>query len=105
MRHRPIMQRAYERELPGGGFVAIDVHTIRTLLHGRKFVAELWVERRRSQRRIGDSPPIIGTASGATMEEVIRKLLPAAQCNVSIGAALQAECMASRAQHRVEPQR
>ena len=46
---------------------------------GRKYVAELWVERREHQRLIGDSPPMIGTASGATMEEVIHKLLPAAQ--------------------------
>jgi hypothetical protein len=105
MGHRSIMQREFERELPGEGFVAIDVRAVHSLLRGRSFVGELRVERRAPARRAGHSPPTIGTASGATVEDVVRQLLPVAQSNVSIGAALQARSLASRPLRQTAPHR
>ena len=81
-------QRAYTRELPGGGFVAIDVTPVTSLLHGRHFHATLTVERRSSWRRDGHVPPVIGEASGSSVESVLRQLLPAAESNPAIGTAL-----------------
>lgn len=105
MRRTPFMQREYERALPGEGFVAIDVRATRSLFHARRFVGELRVERRAQARRAGHAPPVIGTASGATVEDVVRQLLPVAQCNVSIGAALRAGWVSTRQQRRLEPHR
>jgi len=81
-------QRAYTRELPGGGFVAIDVTPVTSLLHGRRFHGTLTVERRSNWRRDGHTPPVIGHASGSSVEAVVRQLLPAAESNPAIGTAL-----------------
>jgi hypothetical protein len=82
------MQRAYTRDLPGGGFVAIDVICAPSLFHGRRYHGTLMVERRVSWRRDGHSAPVIAEASGASVESVVQQLLPAAQYNPAIGAAL-----------------
>lgn len=81
-------QRAYVRELPGGGFVAIDVEPVSSLFHRQRYHGTLTVERRASCRGEGHSPPVIGEASGRSIEAVVRQLLPAAEYNPSIGAAL-----------------
>jgi hypothetical protein len=84
----PKTQRAYTRELPGGGFVAIDVTRVTSLLHRHHFHGTLSVERRASWRREGHAAPVIGEASGPSVESVLRQLLPAAQFNPAIGSAL-----------------
>jgi len=81
-------QRAYTRELPGGGFVAIDVTSVTSILGGRHFRGTLIVERRVSWRRDGHMPPVIGQASGSSVESVVQQLLPAAESNPAIGMAL-----------------
>jgi hypothetical protein len=81
-------ERAYTRELPGGGFVAIDVTRATSMLHGHRFHGELIVERRATWRRDGHVPPVIGQASGSSVESVVRQLLPAAESNPAIGTAL-----------------
>jgi hypothetical protein len=81
-------QRAYSRELPGGGFVAIDVTPAMSLFHGRRYHGTLTVERRVPWRRDGHAAPVIAKASGASVEAVVEQLLPAAQYNPAIGAAL-----------------
>ena len=81
-------ERAYVRELPGGGFVAIDVHAVHSLFHGRRYVGTLAVERRTGWRRAGHTPPIIAEASGPSVESVVEQLLPIAQSNPAIGAAI-----------------
>jgi len=88
MRRTSKTQRAYTRELPGGGFVAIDVTSVGSLFHRRHYHGTLMVERRAGWRREGHSPPVIGEASGATVESVVQQLLPAAEWNPAIGAAL-----------------
>lgn len=88
MWHKAKTQRAYTRELPGGGFVAIDVTSVTSLRHGRHFRGMLIVERRATWRRDGHVPPVIGQASGSSVESVVQQLLPAAESNPAIGTAL-----------------
>ena len=88
MRRNVKTQRAYMRELPGGGFVAIDVTPVTSLLHRRHYHGTLTVERRANWRREGHTAPVIGEASGSTVEAVVQQLLPAAEWNPAIGAAL-----------------
>lgn len=56
--------RLYERELPGGGFVAIDVCTLRA--GDREVpVTRLCVERRQThERRVGHDAPVIAEVEG-----------------------------------------
>jgi hypothetical protein len=82
------IQRAYTRELPGGGFVAIDVTDLSSLVRGPRYRATLMVERRASWRRSGHAAPVIAEAIGSSFGAVMDQLLPAAQCNPAIGAAL-----------------
>jgi hypothetical protein len=88
MWRKPKTLRAYLRDLPGGGFVAIDVTVVGSLFHRRQFHGTLIVERRATWRRDGHSAPVIGEASGSSVESVVLQLLPAAQYNPAIGAAL-----------------
>lgn len=81
-------QRAYIRDLPGGGFVAIDVTRVGSLFRRRHYHGTLIVERRAGWRREGHRAPIIGEASGSTVESVVTQLLPRAEWNPAIGAAL-----------------
>jgi len=81
-------QRAYTRELPGGGFVAIDVTRVTSMLQRPHFHGAIIVERRASWRRAGHAAPVIGEASGSSVESVVRQLLPAAESNPAIGTAL-----------------
>lgn len=56
--------RLYERELPGGGFVAIDIGT-RTAGDREVPVTRLCVERRQThERRTGHEPPVIAEVEG-----------------------------------------
>jgi hypothetical protein len=81
--------QAYRRDLPGGGFVAIDVQPTHPLWwRQRRYTGQVVVERRSAWRE-GDHPsPVIASAVGDTIEEVVQVLLPAARCNETIGAAL-----------------
>lgn len=80
--------RAYRRELPGGGFVAIDVRATRgAIWRPRRYIGEVVVERR-STAREGQVSPVIAHATASTVEAVVRALLPVARCNGTIGAAL-----------------
>ncbi len=88
MRSDSKVQRAFVRQLPGGGFVAIDVVPVTSMFHRRRYHGSLVVERRASSRRQGHVPPVIAEAVGKTVESVIQQLLPAAEYNPAIGAAL-----------------
>ena len=81
-------QRVFLRDLPGGGFVAIDVVPVTSLLHGRRYHGTLVVERRASWRRHGHVAPVIGEATRSSVDAVVQQLLPAAEWNPAIGAAL-----------------
>ena len=80
--------RAYRRDLPGGGFVAIDLVPVRSgLWRPRRYAGSVVVERRSTSRAGDAASPVIARASGRTVEEVIQALLPAARCNETIAAA------------------
>jgi hypothetical protein len=81
-------ERLFERQLPGGGFVAIEVEPEKPLWGKPVFRGRVVVERRAISRRDGHEPPVISTASGPSLNDVINQLLPAAQSNATIGAAL-----------------
>jgi hypothetical protein len=74
--------------LPGGGFTAIDVSPANGVLSVGTFDGTLIVERRAEPRRVGHVPPVVAEASGATIESVIRELLPTGESNAALGAAL-----------------
>jgi hypothetical protein len=88
MRSDSKIQRAFVRRLPGDGFVAIDVTPVTSMFGRRRYRGSLIVERRASWRRQGHTPPVIAEAEGKTIESVIQQLLPAAEYNPAIGAAL-----------------
>lgn len=81
-------ERAFLRELPGGGFAAIDISVDAPIWRRPVYRGTLTVERRSTWRAAGHAPPVIGTASGPTAKSVLLQLLPVAQSNVAIGAAL-----------------
>ncbi len=88
MSHELKTQRAYERDLPGGGFVAIDVTPVSSIFRAPRYRGSLVVERRGARRRPGHLPLVIGHALGTSRESVVQQLLPTAQFNAAIGAAI-----------------
>jgi len=80
----------YARDLPGGGFVAIEVRPSTSWRRARRYQGMLIVERRSQDRFDGGAPPIIARATERSVEGVVRQLLPTAQCNPAIGAAMLA---------------
>ncbi|HEV8214810.1 MAG TPA: hypothetical protein VGP95_03215 [Gemmatimonadaceae bacterium] len=91
----PSARRVFRRDLPGAGFVAIDVVTSRSLLGRRRFDGCIVVERRSEPAR-GGVAPIIARACADSFESVIRQLLPSALSNAAIGAALLRRSAAAR---------
>jgi len=78
----------FKRDLPGYGYVAIEVTSTKRMWRPRHYEGRVVIERRADWRRAGHEPPVIARASGESVEAVVRKLLPAAQCNSTIGSAL-----------------
>ena len=95
------VQRVFQRDLPDRGFVAIDVRRSWSPTHGLGYRGVVIVERRSPDRRPAHQPPVIATASRKTIEGVLQDLLPAAQSNTAVGAALirQPVANAERAPH------
>lgn len=89
MRWNGQTERAYLRTLPGGGYVAIDVTYMRRLLRRGHYDGVVLVERRSDgDRHRAFAPLVIARATGRTIDAVVHQLLPAAECNPAIGAAL-----------------
>jgi hypothetical protein len=85
---RDLTDRAYFRELPGGGFAAIDIAVDAPRWKRCTYRGTVTVERRVASRGAGHPAPVIATASGPTAKSVLLELLPVAQSNVAIGTAL-----------------
>ncbi len=78
-------EQIYLRQLPGGGFVAIEVTQVRTLLGQRRFRGEVIVERRiERERREGHAAPAVAHAEGPTIASVFHELFPVAQSNAAV---------------------
>jgi hypothetical protein len=74
----------YSRELPGGGFVAIEGATA-----ADGYRARISVERRGDpKRREGHEPPVIAEASGMTEADVFKELYQIASDNVAVARGL-----------------
>lgn len=80
--------RVYTRDLPGCGFVAIDVHSRDSLARGRTCEGDVLVERRRRDRPGKHSPPVLRHMSGRSLRAVVQQLLLVAENNAAVGAAL-----------------
>jgi len=75
----PERNRFYERRLPGGGYIAIEVEPVRTLFGGVKVRGEIVVERRNEARRKGHRAPIAVAIERARTEDAVTALLPFAR--------------------------
>lgn len=79
--------RLYVRDLPGGGFVAIDL--LADSAPGSPAKARIAVERRTNpDRRQGHTPPVIAEAQGETRNEVFGDLYRIACDNVAVARGL-----------------
>ena len=75
----------YTRELPGGGYVAIEAVGEDAEL----FRARVSVERRTDpERRTGHLPPVIAEASGASRTTVFNELYQIAADNVAVASGI-----------------
>lgn len=84
-------EQIYLRQLPGGGFVAIEVTQLRTLLGQRRFRGEVIVERRiERERREGHAAPAVAHAEGSTIASVFHELFPVAQSNAAVAQGVMA---------------
>lgn len=71
----------YTRELPGGGYVAIEALPA----DGAKYRARISVERRTDPaRRVGHLPPVIAEAEGPSRTTVFNELYRIASDNVAV---------------------
>jgi hypothetical protein len=93
----------YSRDLPGGGYVAIDARPVEhaagagdvpggpagaqpRALHS----ARLWVERRGDpSRRAGHTPPVIASATAPDLEHAVAELRAIAADNVALAQAMR----------------
>jgi hypothetical protein len=80
-------ERIYERQLPGGGFVAIEVTPIRSILGLKRYQGDVVVERRgERERRTGHLAPSVAHVSAATVATIFHELFPVAHSNVVLAA-------------------
>lgn len=83
----PPPEQVYRRQLPGGGYVAIEVTPTRSLLGQRSYHGDVVVERRIArERRAGHRPPTVAEADGPTISGVIHELFRVAHSNAAIAA-------------------
>ncbi|HZS61944.1 MAG TPA: hypothetical protein VFA43_21915 [Gemmatimonadaceae bacterium] len=76
----------YTRQLPGGGYVAIEA----TTRDDAEVSLRLYVERRVDpKRRTGHQPPVVAEVSGVDRERAVRQLVRIAENNVEVARALQ----------------
>jgi hypothetical protein len=85
--------RLYERRLPSGGYVAIDVLPVRALFGPTKMRGHLVVERRPEERRLGHRAPIAACAEQGGENEIIAALLPIANSDDAIAEVLARKVM------------
>lgn len=85
-------QRVYERGLAGGGYVAIEVMSVRNLVGQLKYHGHVIVERRtQPERREGHRAPSVASADAATISTLLHKLFPVAQSNAAVASGCLAQ--------------
>ena len=91
-------QQIYFRQLPGGGFVAIEATPVRNLVGQRRYRGEVIVERRTGRdRRVGHDAPVVACAEAPTIATIFHELFPVAQSN----SALATKCLAAAKGRRI----
>ena len=84
----PTRSVLYSRDLPGGGFVAIDTQPAAGDAASQQ--ARLWVERRAdSGRRLGHTPPVIAQAVALDLAHAVAELRAIAADNVALAQAMR----------------
>ena len=91
----PERDRFYERRLPSGGYVAIEVESVRTLFGGVKVRGEIVVERRTEARRKGHRAPIAVAAERERAVDAVRALLPFARSDSALAEVVGRKVLAS----------
>ena len=82
--------RLYRRQLPGGGYVAIDSISADGVSEAARIHAQLSVERRADlTRRVGHEPPVVAEAQATDVQHVFDELYPIAVDNVEVAQALR----------------
>jgi hypothetical protein len=100
-RGRPTDSRLYRRQLPGGGYVAID--SVTGVAESARVHVQLSVERRTDlTRRAGHEPPVVAEADAADAREVFDELYAIAVDNVEVARALQRWQARRRAENGTE---
>lgn len=75
----------YSRDLPGGGYVAIDAQPAAS---GHR--VRLWVERRSDPaRRAGHVPPVIVERAAGDLADAVAELQPIAADNLALAQAIR----------------
>jgi len=92
--------RLYERRLPSGGYVAIQVSPVRTLFGPVKIRGEVVVERRPESRRAGHRAPIAACAEDMGTKEIVDALYPIANSDSAIAEVLARKVMVPIAPRR-----
>ena len=85
--------RLYERRLPSGGYVAIEVQPVRTLFGPTKIRGQVVVERRPESRRAGHRAPVAACAEQAREEDIFLALLPIARSDDALAQVLARKVM------------
>ena len=95
--------RFFERALPSGGYIAIQVSPVRTLFGPVIMRGEVVVERRPEARRAGHRAPIAACAEGSATQEIVEALYPIATSDPFITDALARKVMVPIAPRRSRP--
>jgi len=72
-------ERVYHRDLPSGGFIAIEATQVSPLFAAPRVRGHVVVERRSGDRRIGHRPPLAAIAERDNVADILSALLPIAQ--------------------------
>jgi hypothetical protein len=95
--------RLYERRLPSGGYVAIQVSPVRPLFGPPKVRGEIVVERRPESRRAGHRPPIAACAEDEWTKNIVDALYPIANSDGALADVLARKVMVPIAPGRKRP--
>ena len=88
-------KRLYERRLPSGGYVAIQVSPVRTFFGRPKVRGEVIVERREPARRVGHRPPIVAVTERDDAFQAAKQLVAIARSDELLADVLSRKVIAT----------
>lgn len=81
-------ERVYQRDLPSGGYIAIEATEVSPLFAPPKIRGHVVVERRSQERRVGHRPPLAAIAERDSLADIMTALLPIAENDGAIAEVL-----------------